>query len=196
MNRLLIICSVAALIFGESVLANTSEQDKDSEIAKLQKAAENQDVRKFGTKDQWQHFFESQGEPQQLFFLSRKEADAIRKRKREKMDFLIKQLESLKTEDDVSTLTNKLKKLKIENENATGKLIDVDDESMEDSSDDYEKIRESDSDRQTIQSQDSGREEAKAKREAEVSEKVRQSQQHYRVRLNKQQYRENSAVRP
>ncbi len=127
MNKLLIVCSAVALIYGECAFANVEDFDEVSESKELPK---NNDVKDFGTKDQWQAFFESQGEPQQLFFLSRKEAEAIRKRKRERMDFLIKQLEALRTKDDITLLTDKLKELKIENEDKTGKLIDVDEKEL------------------------------------------------------------------
>ena len=156
MNKLLIVCSAIALIYGGNAFANIYG-DNEKEFAGYQESSKgddvrdfgtedqwqtffesqgepqlhkNNDVRDFGTKDQWQTFFESQGEPQRRIFLSREEAEAIRKRKREKMDFLIKQLESLKSPDDVALLTNKLKKLKIENEDKTGKLIDVDEEEL------------------------------------------------------------------
>lgn len=124
MNKLLIMCSVVALIYGECAFANVEDYDEISESPK------NNDVKDFGTKDQWRAFFESQGEAEQLFFLSKKEAEAIHKRKREKMDFLIKQLEALQTKNDITSLTDKLKKLKIENEDKTGKLIDINEEEL------------------------------------------------------------------
>ncbi|MBO4405371.1 MAG: hypothetical protein J5821_01425 [Alphaproteobacteria bacterium] len=154
MNKLLMVCCAAALIYGENVFSNTY-RDNEKELAKLQESSKgndvrdfgtenqwqaffesqgepqlhkNNDVKDFGTKDQWQAFFESQGEPQRRYFVSPEKAEASRKRRREKIDFLIKQLESLESPDDIVLLTNRLKKLKIESEDATGKLIDTDDE--------------------------------------------------------------------
>lgn len=156
MNKLLIVCSAIALIYGGNAFANTYG-DNEEELVKSQESYKgddvqdfgtedqwqaffesqgepqlhkNNDVRNFGTKDQWQNFFESQGEPQRRYFVSPEKAEASRKRRREKMDFLIKQLESLKSPDDIVLLTNRLKKLKIENEDATGKLIDIGEEGL------------------------------------------------------------------
>lgn len=122
-------CSAIALIYGGNAFANTYG-DNEEELVKSQESYKGDDVQDFGTKDQWQNFFESQGEPQRRYFVSPEKAEASRKRRREKMDFLIKQLESLKSPDDVALLTNKLKKLKIENEDATGKLIDIGEEGL------------------------------------------------------------------
>lgn len=153
MNKLLLICSAMALMYGENVFAGTRglseiQESQNVEFSNTDESSEeiakpkgtSADASRFGTKDQWQNFFESQGEPQQLFFLSSEEADAIRKRKREKRDFLIRKLKSLRTQQDINLLTDKLSKLNFEDSNqkensstevSTGKLIDVDDESME-----------------------------------------------------------------
>ena len=152
-NKVLQIFALATLIYCGDVFANTYG-DNEKELVKLQESSKdddvrdfgtenqwqaffesqgepqlhkNNDVKDFGTKDQWKTFFESQGEPQRRYFVSPEKAEASRKRRREKIDFLIKQLESLESPDDIALLTNRLKKLKIENEDATGKLIDVDD---------------------------------------------------------------------
>ncbi len=188
MNKLLIVCSAIALIYGDSVFANTYGDD-EKEFAESQKSPKGNNVWDFGTKDQWQTFFESQGEPQQLFFLSRKEADAIRKRKREKMDFLIKQLESLKTKDDITLLTDKLKELKIENEDKTGKLIDIDDEEELHYS---KKIKNLDADRSDVKSESSRVSRNFSEEEEYLKPDV--SRKH-RVRLKPLQIRNNAAQR-
>lgn len=182
MSKLLIICSAVALMYGEFVFANDSEYTDES--AELQESPKSQDYRSFGTKDQWQAFFESQGEPQQLFFVSKKEAEAIRKRKREKMDFLIKQLESLKSEDDITLLTNKLKKLKIENEDATGKLIDIEDESTEDIPPAPKETRSYNSERRESSSSVEEIKDAVA-RERAVASAASAAQRRYRSKLKK-----------
>ena len=188
MNKLLIVCSAIALIYGDSVFANTYGDD-EKEFAESQKSPKGNNVWDFGTKDQWQTFFESQGEPQQLFFLSRKEADAIRKRKREKMDFLIKQLESLKTKDDITLLTDKLKELKIENEDKTGKLIDIDDEEELHYS---KKIKNLDADRSDVKSESS----RVSRNFSEEEEYLKpDASRKHRVRLKPLQIRNNAAQR-
>ncbi|MBO6056188.1 MAG: hypothetical protein J6P84_04380, partial [Alphaproteobacteria bacterium] len=63
MNKLLIVCSAIALIYGGNAFANIYG-DNEKEFAGYQESSKGDDVRDFGTEDQWQTFFESQGEPQ------------------------------------------------------------------------------------------------------------------------------------
>lgn len=191
MNKLLIMCSVVALMYEECVFANAYENEE--EVSKLQTVSKDDNVRKFGTKDQWQRFFELQGEPQELFFLTPEQAKSVVAEKQAKRDFLIRKLKSLRTQQDINDLTDKLSKLNFkdsyreeDNTVKTGRLIDIAQEdggqSEEDLSRNFKRMRISDAEERKIANWPRP---AAIGNPKETLKRATEAQRHYRVRIKK-----------
>ena len=110
MNKLLMICSMAALVYGGSVFAGTYEYDEESvdtsesqvsseeqqaDKAKTEdqwknflndqeKKEEKKEIERYGTEDQWQDFFDLQEQPEKKPFTKRQRKIEKEKKKEER----------------------------------------------------------------------------------------------------------------